>query len=140
MKKKCYLLIGVPGSGKSWVTTHLPAIKFKVCHHDDFIGMPPHSYFNSVVRSLRDQELPVVAEAPFGISEMKDGLETQGFEVVPVFILEDESVLSTRYKHRELKPIPTGHLTRQKTYRERAQEWSAFNGTSQEVLEHMKVV
>ncbi len=128
-----YLIIGVPGSGKSWVSAQLEQ-RFNVVRHDDYIG-------EDYARALAEadgQDKPVLGELPFGITEIKTKLETKGYEVVPVFILEDTNTLTKRYQEREGKDIPRGHLTRQETYRQRAKEYRAYSGTSLQVLEHLK--
>ena len=135
-KQPIYLLVGVPGSGKSWVCNQLKD-KFEYLAHDDYIGMP---YAKHASASARTGTKPVLIETPFSISQLKNPLEVSGNKVIPVFIIESEDVLKDRYYKRDKKLIPTGHLTRMKTYAERAKEWNAFMGTSQEVLEYLKSV
>jgi len=135
--KRLYLVIGVPGAGKRWVCEQLTK-KFTYVAKDSFIGWPPGSHVTKCIRHLRESDTPVLTEAQFSISDVKEPLEEAGFQVVLVFILEAPHVVSARYFKREGKEIPKGHLTRQNTYAERAREWRAFSGTSAEVLEHLK--
>lgn len=129
-----YLVIGCPGSGKTWVCEQLKH-KYHYVSHDENIK---HDYVKEVLAATYKSDRPVLIETPFSISQIKDPLETKGIKVVPVFIQESTAVLSGRYRERESKPIPTGHLTRQQTYLSRAREWGSFTGTSTQVLEHLK--
>lgn len=138
--KTAYLVVGVPGSGKSWVCEKLTD-KFEYVHHDGFIYLKqPGAYLRAIFEASKTATRPLLIEAPFSISETKDPLEEAGFKVIPVFILEKPSVVSMRYQKREGKEIPKGHLTRMQTYSERAKKWNAFSGTSSEVLAHLKGV
>lgn len=134
--KKAYMVVGCPGSGKSWVCDQLKD-KFHYVHHDLYIGMADGTYVNEIMRQANLAQKPLLIEAPFSISKIKDPLEQIGFKITPVFIQEDHSLIADRYRKRENKDIPKGHLTRQETYRQRADEWKAFKGTSSQVLEHL---
>ncbi len=129
-----YLLVGTPGSGKTWVAKQLTE-KYEVVQHDDYIK---GGYLEAVEKQARRSPKPVLAETPFSISEIKKPLEDRGIRVVPVFILESEDVTASRYLGRERKAIPQGHLTRINTYRQRAVEMRAAQGTSIEILEHLR--
>lgn len=139
MASKVYLLVGVPGVGKSWVAEQLKD-RFDYVRHDDFIGAHASAYVDQIFERSITAGKPVLAEAPFSVSQTKEPLEEYGVDVVPVFILEDEEVLSRRYESRDGAAIPTGHLTRQRTYASRASEWGSFRGTSAETLEHLRRV
>lgn len=136
-----YLMVAVPGSGKSWVAKQLSE-SFEVVKHDDFIGIPNSNdaYIDGILEKASQSNRPLLIEAPFSISQIKEPIEAAGYEVVPVFIQEDEDTVSRRYFEREGKEIPKGHLTRMQTYRRRAEEWEAFQGTSEEVLKFLKTV
>lgn len=135
--KNIYLVIGCPGAGKSWVCEKLTHL-FEYVPHDLFIGMPGVGFAQVILEAAETAERPLLTEAPFSISVIKNPLENAGHTVVPVFIIEDHEVISERYRNREGKEIPKGHLTRQETYLARAQEWESFTGTSEEVFEHLK--
>ncbi len=134
-----YLVVGVPGSGKSWVCEQLQK-EFVYVHHDGFIGHinQPEVYVKAILDKAQDATKPLLTEAPFSIRSIKDPLVHAGYKVIPVFIIEKDEVVSARYLKREGKPIPKGHLTRVKTYEQRAKESGAFRGTSAEVLKHLK--
>lgn len=132
-----YLVVGCPGSGKSWVCDQLKDL-FTYVHHDLHIGMAGEIYTFHLNRAANRSPRPILAEAPFSISAMKGPLESVGIRVIPVFIQEDPDVIKRRHRKREGRSIPVGHLTRQKTYALRAKQWKAFIGTSEEVLEHLK--
>lgn len=133
-----YLIVGCPGSGKSWVCEQLTD-SFEYIDHDLYIGMN-EAYHEAIVEAAEKGRYSVLTEAPFSISQIKDPLEAAGLTVIPVFIIEEHDVIAERYRNREGKEIPKGHLTRQETYRQRAEEWEAFMGTSEEVLEHLREI
>lgn len=135
-----YLLVGVPCSGKSWVCSQLKE-QFHFIPHDDFIR-PNEKNNVAYVTAILDQtpkaEKPVLIEAPFSVSEIKDPLESLGHIVNQVFIHESEETLKDRYRNRESKDIPKGHITRNRTYLDRAITGKHFYGTSSEVLDHLQ--
>lgn len=133
------MIIGCPGSGKTWVTEQCKD-QFEFVHHDLFIGMAGSKYVDAILDAAKTAKKPLLIEAPFSISQIKDPLEAAGLEVVPVFIQELPLTIRTRYWQREKKDIPQGHLSRQDTYLKRAKEWGSFHGTSEEVLAHLKKV
>lgn len=129
VKKKIFLVVGCPGSGKSWVCDQLKN-KYQYVRHDDFkIG-----YVDEIAKQAKTATKPLLIETPFSVSQVKEPLEKQGFEVVPVYIQEDASVIKQRYRAREGKDIPAGHLSRQATYAQRAAAQGAFSGSSTEIL------
>lgn len=137
-----YLLVGCPASGKSFVAGHADIQeKFEYAHHDLFIGMTGDAYLKDIL-ARRNAPRPILAEAPFSISQIKEPLEKAGMRVTPVFILAEPSDLQKRWDQRGNVAPKTraGHLTRQNTYAERAKEWNAFRGTSSEVLEYLRRV
>lgn len=135
------MVIGCPGSGKSWVTNQVKD-DFNFVHHDLFIGMAGETYVKEILKAADADKSnkPMLIEAPFSVNQIKEPLEAQGFKVIPVFIQELPLTIRTRYWQRENKEIPKGHITRQDTYAKRAKEWGSFTGTSQEVMEHLKKV
>ncbi len=140
MTQPIYLLCGVPGSGKTWVTSRVGTSFQKVLHDNYMRGGPP-VYVDAILTSWKHAEKPVLAEAPFSISQIKEPLEKAGAKVIPIIIREDKRILADRYKNdpkRDGKDIPTGHLTRMDTYVSRAEEYKAFVGNSSEVLEHLQ--
>lgn len=133
-----YLVIGVPASGKSWVCEQLTA-QFEYVPHDAHIGAKTNNdYIAAIVRAHKVATKPLLIETPFSVSQIKEPLEAHGYIVKSVFIIEDDKTLEERYKVRERKPIPLGHLTRQRTYKDRALTTQAFYGTSDAVLAYLK--
>lgn len=130
-----YLLVGVPCSGKTWVVNQVLE-QFEPVRNDDHIG---GDYIGAILKaSDRETGKPVLAEAPFSVAQVVDPLKARGRRVIPVFILEREGKLIARYFERTGEQIPQGHLTRQETYRIRAETMKAFSGTSAEVLSHLR--
>lgn len=131
------MVIGCPGAGKSWVCDQLKD-QFHYVHHDLYIGMAGDTYVKEIIKHSQTSQKPLLIEAPFSVSKIKEPLEKQGFQITPIFIQEKPEVIRGRYQAREKKEIPQGHLTRQETYRHMAKSWKAFTGTSNEVFEHLK--
>lgn len=135
---KIHLLVGVPASGKSWVSDQLKD-KYEVIEHDLYRLKP--AYISALLSAAsKGSNKPILANTPFGMSEIQASLVANGHKVNPVFILESPDTLQTRYKARAGQDIPKGHLTRQETYRQRADETKAFKGTSQDVLNHLQTI
>lgn len=128
------IIVGSPGSGKSWITKQLKN-KFEVVEHDLYLDKS--KYISALAAAAKDGK-KVLGESPFGISEIMERLAHERIACNPVFVIEDESTLKSRYWTREGKEIPKGHLTRQKTYKQRAKDLGSFYGTSSEVLAHLK--
>ena len=139
LKMPIYLVVGVPGSGKSWVCEQLKD-DYTYVHHDGFIYLKqPGAYVQEVLKVAGNYpKKPLLIEAPFSVSETVKPLEAHGYRVIPVYIIEDPQVVSARYMKREGRFIPPGHLTRMQTYKLRAEAQKAFHGTSTEVYNHLK--
>jgi broad-specificity NMP kinase len=147
--RRIYLVVGIPGSGKSWVCENLqcdPDCGWYYIAHDMYQNTEDYLRVTEAVVKVSEQR--VVIETPFSISKIKDPLEAKGYQVVPVFIIEASETVTKRYierfekksredKAKALKAMQ-GNLTRQETYKKRAQELKAFSGTSSEVLEYLK--
>ena len=58
--------------------------------------------------------------------------------VQPVFVVEDEKVIRTRFMQREGSLPSKGVMTRLAGLQARAQNWRAFWGTSDEVLAYLR--
>lgn len=134
--QKIYLIVGAPGSGKTWVAKQLTD-KFNFVPHDDY---QDGDYVKALINAGRVSTLPVIAETPFSVSQIIDPVKKAGIVITPVFLLESPHTTKTRYEKREGKAIPQGHLTRIETYRKRAKEMGSFSGTSKEVLEYLRGV
>jgi len=135
--KIIYLLIGCPATGKSWVCNQLTDL-YNYIPHDNYLGKSEQYHLDTIEQSANASDKPTLIDTPLFISKFKVNLEAKGFKVIPVFINEDPFVIAQRYLQREHKPIPKGHLTRQRTFIQRAKEWGAFIGTSTEVLEYLR--
>lgn len=132
-----YMVVGCPGSGKSWVCDQMKDL-YTYVHHDLFIEMTGTKYLDAIVEAAKTSKRPLLIEAPFSVSQTKEPLEAMGFKVVPVIIQEAPGVIEARYLMRERKIIPKGHLSRQLTYYNRAKLWNSFVGTSGQVLDHLR--
>lgn len=136
--KTIYMVVGCPGSGKSWVCEQLRDYFYYVAH-DAFIKTP-NTYLSAIVQVSKIATKPLLIETPFSMSQLLEPLEAHDFRIECVFIQEAEGVIEKRYQNREGKPIPPGHLIRQRTYLQRAIDRQAFRGTSTDVLNYLKAV
>ncbi len=134
MKNKVVLLVGVPGSGKTWVTSQL-ADQYTHVAHDDYRGK---DYWPAILKADVASDKPLLIETPFSISDLKSKLEAAKASYELVFVDNDPKIISERYTRREGKPYPGGNLTRLMTFRDRAKESNSFIGTSDAVLAHLK--
>lgn len=144
-----YLICGVPASGKSWVCRQLKD-KFNYVPHDrcwehptlkpkpgDEDGeWPPgakSTHLQVLSREVHGNK-PIVTECPFGERILKDALDAQGIEVKAYFVVEKPQVVIDRYRQRQKRTPPQNVITRATTIEQRADEWAAPKGTSEEVL------
>lgn len=162
--KTIYLVVGVPGSGKSWASRQV-ADKFHYIPHDRCWTIPGKpgwkvsdtwaadmkdasrweqgavsNHLEVLVETSKIATKPVLSECPFKEREFCEKLREQGMKVVTIFVVEHPSVVAHRYSTREGKPAPQAVLTRASSIRARAEEWQAFSGTSEEVLAHLKAI
>lgn len=134
-----YIIVGVPGVGKSWILKQLDKLpKVIYVPNDEYIGAP-QDRLDSVVYAAHNG-LTVLTETPFSESQVRQPLLDEGLRVISVFVIEPQDKLTKRYEDDRQQTIPKGHATRQNTYLERAKATGAFHGTSDEVLAHMKKV
>lgn len=136
MKKQAYLLVGVPGSGKSWIASQLKNSFTYVANDDHLSGD-----YVSAILSTPSEGKPLLIEAPFSVSQVAEPLTLAGLDVVPVYLVESESVLLSRWADRGTQQNTIKvHLARQATYTSRALQNKSFIGNSSQVLEHLKAV
>ncbi len=128
-----YLICGVPGSGKTWVCEQLQD-KFAWLPHD----LHYDDHVEATVMLAHHSSKPVITECPFGETATREKLEAMGCKVTPIFIVEQPQVVKRRYEKRTGKELPRNVATRSVTILERAHEWGALHGTSEEVLNHLK--
>lgn len=126
------MLCGVPGAGKSWVAAQL-SDKFHYISHDQNDDLP-----SAVAKYIGWVKKPILIDCPFAERILREKLEARGWSVRPVFIVEQPDVIAYRYAMREGKPASKSTITRSLTIKNRAMEWEAFYGTSDEVLAHLK--
>lgn len=135
--REVILVCGVSGSGKTWVCNQLKD-KYHYIPNDSYIGSR-ETYQHALWMNARmDDGKKILADNPFGERELKEYLELKGIKVTAYFIIEPPDVCASRYFKREGKPIQKSALTRAITIRDRAIEWGAKLGTSQQILEMLK--
>lgn len=134
-----YLLVGVPCSGKSWVADQVRE-KVLYLEHDAYIGSKFHveDYLEDILELAPISAKPLLIETPFSVSSYIGPLIQAELPYKLLYICEDRYTLADRYMEREDKDIPKGHLSRNRTYIERALATGDFVGTSEEVLKELK--
>lgn len=133
MAQPVFLLCGVSGSGKTWVCKQLQD-KFCYVPHDMFYEEAP----KVIARVSESAQRPIITECPFGERLIKESMEKRGLKVIPFFVIEDPKTVRERYIAREKKELPKSAWTRATTIRDRAREWKAVSGTSEEILKFLK--
>lgn len=123
-----YLVIGVPGSGKTWVSR-------KVAHKTHYIPHDLHTddQFDVIMARLPDSDRPIITESPFMEKVIRRQLLDAGVDVRPYLVWENQETVQRRYEEREGRPIPQMHLTRVKNIKARAEEWEIPIGSSEEI-------
>jgi gluconate kinase len=133
--QKVYLLCGVPGSGKSWVSEQLQQ-EYTYIRNDDFIGNPK-TFIAAIFNAAKSSQKPILCDCPFAERKLRDELVDRDLRVIPIFIVEHPQVVRRRYESRG-KPVYPGLLTRALSIQDRAIEWNAFWGTAEEVLKKLR--
>lgn len=131
-----YLVCGVPGSGKTWVCNQLQN-DFIYVAHDDFIKL---DYVAALSNATDGAHKPLLAECPFGERELREKLQAVGFKVIPVFVVETPETVRVRYQARTGKPATQAMITRAISIGQRAREWGAYAGKSEQVLNHLRML
>jgi predicted kinase len=145
MTKKVTIIVGTPGSGKTWVANQIRDTH-TVVDHDSNNGLDAQAYAQAIAARVNARVLaarlpldkPVVAEAPFSLSKLQEALSRQGIASEAVFITEQAQTVKQRYEAREGKPIPAGYEKRIETFKKRATEQGATTGTAKEVLDYLR--
>lgn len=148
-----YLVCGVSGSGKSWLCRQLKD-KFNYVPHDSCWTHPQlkpiqgedqewpqgakSTHVETIIREAKKSEKPVLTECPFGERPVKEAIEAAGVTVIPIFIIEQPGIVRLRYRARTGKSPQQSVMTRALSIRDRADEWKAESGTSQEVLDILR--
>lgn len=127
------LICGVPGSGKTWVAKQLMDLGTYVPHDLYAIDRYP----SVLVGIAKNNNKPIIAEAPFRVSVIQKVLYEKGIRVSSYLINEPAQIVKQRYENRDKKPIPRQHLTNRLRYLSTDRNWVAI-GSSTEILEIIK--
>ena len=130
--QEIYLVCGVPGSGKTWVCRQLAHKAYYIPHDLHY-----RDHAHALLKASRTSIKPIITEVPFAERVLRETLEKHGITVKPIFVIEDVQTIADRYEAREGKKIPKNNITRAKSIIDRAKEWNAFMGKSEEVLKHL---
>ncbi len=130
------LLCGLPASGKSWICSQLG---WSYVPNDSYMGRES-SLVDAVVKIATLPRLtPVVTDCPFGERVRRETLEARRLVVKPYFVLESVEVLWKRYQARQHRPLKRDYfVSRAPGLKQRAIEWRAPHGTSDQVLNLLK--
>lgn len=131
--RKVYLICGVSGSGKTWVCNQLKE-KFHYIPHDEHYNNFTKVILNAALSADKD----IITECPFGERIVRQDLEKYNIRVIPHFIVEPPELVAKRYQDRENKPIQKAAFTRASSILQRAQEWNAPYGKSEQILEMLQ--
>jgi predicted pyridoxine 5'-phosphate oxidase superfamily flavin-nucleotide-binding protein len=111
--------------------------KFTRVENDRHLGESKWALANRCKSCLATIDRPVIIDVPFAEREMRSELENLCMEVVPVFIVEQPHIVRRRYEARGRMETPQNIITRCTTIADRAKEWGAYQGTSQEILKYL---
>lgn len=148
--KRVFLIVGVPGSGKTWVCKQVTD-KFHYVAHDrcwrhptlfpdkndpdpKFPSGAKSTHVETIVYESRLTDKPIITECPFNEREISSEMQRKGLVVIPIFIVETPLTIKRRYEQRDGKPIPEHFMTRANSIKGRAIEWRARFGTSEQVV------
>lgn len=130
-----YFLIGVPGSGKTWVMNHLETYDCVLVRYDSY--KDADRFADEIIKlHSRHDHVNIVADIPFGETYIMGKL-TDWF---PLYIIETPAIVSERYRQREGREIRDSDLSRIENLRGKAHKagMGCFAGTSEEVLEYLR--
>lgn len=130
-----YLICGVSGSGKSWVCRQV-ADRFHYIPHDEHY----QNFVEVIIKTCDVATKPVITECPFGERVVREELERRSIRVIPYFVIELPEIIRLRYYAREKKPLSKAAFTRASSIKDRAREWGAPAGKSDQVLEMLKAI
>lgn len=129
-----YILVGVPGSGKTWTAQQLQN-KFVCLPHDDFKNTD--LYLSTILGLSKTSTRPILVETPFSVSQFTEFLTDKDVKHECIFIIDSPETIAQQYFKREGKVWPKGNATRLNTYRQRATQMQAFQGTSEQCLKYL---
>lgn len=130
------MVCGVPGSGKSWVCEQLTDA-FEYVRNDDYFEDEDGRF--AAMLALMDSQKPILTDCPFAERVLREHLEYASFTVKPYFIIEPAHVVGARYRKRTGHPLPKSAVTRCASIINRADEWGAPRGTSEQVLQMLRI-
>lgn len=129
-----YLVCGVQGSGKTWVCRKLQNKLHYIPHDEHFTDQA-----KVVAEAAATAQSPIITECPFGERILRDQMiYDYGLTVIPFFVVNNPELIAAQYLAREGKPLPKAAYTRATSIINRAQEWGAYYGTSEQVFEHIR--
>lgn len=131
IKPTIYLLIGCSGSGKSWVCNQLTD-KFTYVSYD---GVRKKNHIPGL---LAYSDKPKLYDPPIKISTFFKRHSSR-FNIICVAILESDEVVKSRVESRGGK-WTLGLVKRNATIVKRAQKYSCYSGTSQEILHYLQLI
>lgn len=124
--QEIHLIVGVPGSGKTWVINQLdkdPTLEecYLPVPHDNH---SVEEYHKVLIDCAKRGEWPVIAECPFRASVLVEQLEKAGCIVNIYYLIEDLDETIARYELRDRKAYPKMHITNFFKYSQRSPRYT----------------
>ena len=126
--KDIYMVCGVSGSGKSWICNQLTDMYAYI----SFDGVAKSKH----LEALRGTKGPILYDPNIKISTFIRRHSSE-FNIIPIFIIEEESIIESRLKIRGGK-LTKSTPKRMKVIIARNKKYGVFSGTSDEVLKYLK--
>lgn len=131
---KVYMVCGTAGAGKSWVCEQL----IEQYHYVSFDRVPKKDHVEVIRTASTDNTKLVLYDPNIKISTFIKR-HSHEFDIVPIFIIEDENTIKERLISRGGKW--TEHIgKRMKVMEARNKKYGVFSGTSSEVLDFLRVI
>jgi hypothetical protein len=134
MPRDVHLIVGVPGSGKSWVADKLQK-RFEHVPHDEH---PARDYAKVLAERARAEGTrEILAEAPFRAAHLQEMLAAHHVKVHTYYLDVPSATAREQYESRTGKTFPEQHARNLERYASR--DWD-HRGSAEELLETLKGV
>ena len=133
MPREVHLLVGVPGSGKSWVAERV-GDGFEHIAHDEHAA---RDYARVLAERARAGGKPILAEAPFRVGVLQAMLTAHRVPVKSYYLDVDQETAKRQYEARTGKAFPEQHARNLERYAMR--DWD-HRGSADAMLEKLKGV
>jgi predicted kinase len=118
------ILVGVPASGKSWVTERVAGL-YNHIPHDDYSR---EDYLHTLLHATKGSK-DILAEAPFNAAGLVNDLKARGVVVEEWLVTAPLDEIKARYAARKGREYPANFATNHARYEADAHRF-AYKGTS----------